>query len=140
VSVSRSVDGNLLVAYLLKSNPIKLYNLNNYSFAATWFNPVSKKITTGKVATKNGTLHIIPPAGVNNLVLVLKKKHLAETATYTTCTSGNYGKGPRQKRGVHTCYWPFFARFLKILLFSEGRSCIYSKIFKNILIKYGYKS
>jgi hypothetical protein len=63
------------VAYLPKPNPIKLYNLNNYPFAATWFNPVSKKITTGKISTKNGALHIIPPAGENDLVLVLKRKH-----------------------------------------------------------------
>jgi hypothetical protein len=50
------------VAYLPKTNPVRLYNTNNYPSEAAWFNPVSGKITKGKVAAKNGVLDIALPS------------------------------------------------------------------------------
>lgn len=73
VSVSKSDDGKTLVVYLPKSNPVRLYNLNNHAYTVLWFNPVSNKTTKGNVITKEGILQIVPPAGGYDFVLVLKR-------------------------------------------------------------------
>ncbi|KAA5541590.1 apiosidase-like domain-containing protein [Adhaeribacter rhizoryzae] len=75
VSVSRSTDGKTIVVYLPKATPVKLYNLHSITYEAQWFNPVANKTTKGKVTATNGTLEIMPPAGDNDYVLVLKKKN-----------------------------------------------------------------
>ena len=73
MSVSRTDDGNTLVAYLPISNPIQLYNLTNANYLAHWFNPVSNQTTAGKVQTTKGVLNAMPPSGGEDWVLVLKK-------------------------------------------------------------------
>ncbi|WP_247235326.1 DUF4038 domain-containing protein [Telluribacter sp. SYSU D00476] len=73
VSVSRTDDGNTLVAYLPTSTPIQLYNLANTTYTAQWFNPVSNQTTSGKVQTSKGVLSATPPAGGDDWVLVLRR-------------------------------------------------------------------
>lgn len=75
VAVSASADGKTIVAYLPGPAPLKLFNLNHYPYEARWFDPVSNKTVKGKAVTSGGLLRISPPAGKNDLVLVLTRKN-----------------------------------------------------------------
>lgn len=74
ISVSKTEDGNTIVAYTPAAVTILLHNLNRAIYEGEWFNPANNQFTPAKISLKDGTLELIPPAGEGDFVVILKKK------------------------------------------------------------------
>ncbi len=74
IAVSKTDDGNTIVAYTPTAVPILLHNANGAVYKGEWFNPVTNQFTPAKILLKNGVLEMTPPAGEGDFVVILKKK------------------------------------------------------------------
>ncbi len=74
ISLSRTDDGQTIVAYVPKPNPVRLYNFNREVYEGQWFNPASNQTSHATITGKNGIMEIVPPAGAEDMVLVLHRK------------------------------------------------------------------
>lgn len=74
IAVSKSDDDRAIVVYTPGTNPIQLYNLNNYHYDIKRFDPVSNQTTKAEGVTKKGILQIAVPEVDSDYVLVLERK------------------------------------------------------------------
>lgn len=73
ISVSKSTNNDLIVAYLPSRTTIKLYNPYSFMYDGQWFDPVENKYSKAKVENKNGIIKVASEKN-SDMVLVLRKK------------------------------------------------------------------
>lgn len=73
ISLLRSDDRSLLMAYVPKQATVKLYNPGQGNWQGQWFDPVKNTVASATVSEKNGVLEAASP-GDGDRVLVLRRK------------------------------------------------------------------
>lgn len=73
VSVAKTNNHDLIVAYLPIQTTIQLFNPLDFSYEGEWFNPVKNKYSKAQVIQKTGTIEITLPEN-SDMVLVLRKE------------------------------------------------------------------
>ncbi len=73
ISVLRSDDRALLMAYVPRATAVKLYNSEHVSWQGQWFDPVKKTYAPATLSEKEGVLEAASP-GAGDRVLVLRRK------------------------------------------------------------------
>ncbi|MBN2090004.1 DUF4038 domain-containing protein [candidate division KSB1 bacterium] len=73
LSVAKTDDHHLIVAYLPVQTTIRLYNAFNHYFEGEWFHPVKNIYLKAKIIQKPGIIEISSPEN-SDLILVLRKK------------------------------------------------------------------
>lgn len=73
ISVLRSDDRSLLMAYVPQAITVKLYTTSGLVFQGQWFDPVKNTYASATLSQKNGVLEAASP-GDGDRVLVLRRK------------------------------------------------------------------
>jgi hypothetical protein len=74
ISVVKSADDRIIVAYIPEKADVKLYNRRGFTYSAQWFNPVSNQYSDAKISQKGHTLEFSQDFE-NDMLIILKKKN-----------------------------------------------------------------
>lgn len=73
ISVSRSDDRQTIMAYVPTQTTVQLFNPQNISYQAQWYDPVTNQSSAANLINKPGIIEAVSPKN-GDQVLVLKKK------------------------------------------------------------------
>lgn len=74
ISVVKSADDRIIVAYIPEKANVKLYNRRGIAYSAQWFNPVTNQYSDARISRKGNTLEFSQDFE-NDMLIVLKKKN-----------------------------------------------------------------
>ena len=73
ISVVKSPDDNIIIAYIPHKAEVKLFNPEGNQYSAQWFNPVTNEYSDAKIENKNDAIHFTQNFE-NDMLIVLRKK------------------------------------------------------------------
>ena len=73
IAVSKTINQDLIVAYLPVKSTIKLYNPSGIVYVGEWFDPVENKYSKAIIENKKGIISVVSEKN-SDMVLVLRKK------------------------------------------------------------------
>lgn len=73
ISVVKSPDDKIIIAYIPHKTEVKLFNPEGIQYAAQWFNPVTNEYSEAKIENENDAIHFTQNFE-NDMLIVLRKK------------------------------------------------------------------
>jgi len=73
IAVSKTINHDLIVAYLPNKTAIEIYNPYDFMYDAEWFDPVENKYSKAKIENIDGIIKVVSEKN-SDMVLVLRKR------------------------------------------------------------------